>query len=231
MIDPIAIIPARGGSKRLPRKNVLPVCGKPLIEWTIRICLDSGVFSDVIVSTEDEEIAAISTKAGANVLSRPSEMATDTAHESLAYKQVLDTLAAKGVKPDYFCGVYATAALLNPDDLKQAYKKIRDTKADVLMGVSSYPIHPFKALEETQNGYLNMVYPEMCLKRSQEYPHYVASNGTFYFMRTKTFLIDPTYYPEKLAGYEIPLTRAVDVDILEDFKMLEFMLSRKLLLK
>lgn len=228
MTDPIAIIPARGGSKRLPRKNVLSVCGRPVIEWTIRTCHKSGIFSDVIVSTDDDEIIQVSKNAGATVIRRPSEMATDTAHESAAYNHVLETIAEKESPPDYFCGVYATAALLSPDDLQNAYKKALDTHADVLMGVSAYPIHPFKAMVQNAKGYLEMVNPEMGMKRSQEYPHYVASNGTFYFMRTQSFLIDSTYYPEKLTGYEIPASRAVDVDTMEDFETLEFMLSHKL---
>jgi N-acylneuraminate cytidylyltransferase len=195
-----------------------------MIEWTIRICQESNIFSDVIVSTDDKEISAVSKKAGAAVIERPNEMATDTAHESLAYKHALEIVTEK---PDYFCGIYPTAALIMANDLKKAYRKIQDTGADALMGVSSYPIHPFKALEETKDGYLRMVYPEICLKRSQEFPHYVASNGTFYFLKTEAFLKNPTYYQEKLTGYEVPPNRAVDVDTKEDFEMLELILSQR----
>lgn len=223
----IAIIPARGGSKRLPRKNILPVNGRPMIAWTIETAIKSGIFDSVIVSTDDDEIGNIAQKEGARHIKRPAEFSTDSAHEHDAYRHVLDTLKAEGVVPDAFCAIYPTAALLLPEDLQGAYKALKDKNADVVMGVSAYPIHPFKSLEEGPNGFLKMVYPDWCKKQSQTYPHYVASNGTLYFMRTTPFLAAPNYYPEKLASYEIPYERAVDVDTHEDYKMLDFMMEYK----
>ena len=222
---PIAIIPARGGSKRLPRKNVLPIGGKPMLAWPIAACLESDVFQSVIVSTDDTEIADVAAKAGARVIIRPPETATDTAHESMAYKHVLDTIAAENITPAFFCGVYATAILLNAQDFRGAFQEIQRSNADVVMGVSGYDRHPYKALEQTPEGDLKMVHPEWCLQRSQLYPHYVASNGTLYFFRTAAFLKNPTYYPEKLAGYEIEAARAVDIDTEEDYKLAEFMMQ------
>jgi len=221
---PIAIIPARGGSKRLPRKNVLPIGGKPMLVWPIEACLESGVFQSVIVSTDDDEIAVAAQKAGARIIIRPPETATDTAHESMAYKHVLYTLAAENITPAYFCGIYATAILLESQDFQGAFKKIQTSGADVVMGVSSYDLHPYKALEKAPSGHLKMVHPEWCLQRSQLYPHYVASNGTLYFFRTAAFLKNPSYYPEKLAGYEIEGTRAIDIDTEEDYELAEFMM-------
>lgn len=226
-MKPVAILPARGGSKRLPRKNILPVAGRPMIGWTIETCLKSNVFDSVIVSSEDEEIKKVAIEEGARVISRPPEFATDTVHEFLAYRHVLDTLAGEGEQPEYFCGVYPTAIALLPEDLAGGYKKIVDDRADVVIGVSTYDIHPYKALEKSANGYLQPVYPEWCPKQSQTFPHYVASNGTFYFHRTAYFLNHPTYYPEKLGGYEIPAERAVDVDTPEDYKLLNFMMEYK----
>ena len=220
----IAIIPARGGSKRLPRKNVLLVRGRPMIGWTIETALKSGIFDSVIVSSEDDEIGEIATKEGAGFIKRPQEFATDSAHEHDAYRHVLGKIEKS---PEFFCALYPTAALLLPEDIKGAYKALLEKKADVVMGVSTYPIHPFKSLEEGADGYLKMVYPEWCKKQSQTYPHYVASNGTLYFFRTESFLASPDYYPEKLAAYEIPLERAVDVDTPEDYKMLDFMMEHR----
>jgi len=221
----IAIIPARGGSKRLPRKNILPVNGRPMIAWTIETALKSKLFDAVIVSTDDDEIAKLSEQKGARAIKRPAEFSTDTAHEHDAYRHVLDTLKDEGTTPEFFCALYPTAALLLPEDLQGAYKTLKDKNADVVMGVSAYPIHPFKALEEGPDGFLSMVHPDWCKKQSQTYPHYVASNGTFYFMRTAPFRADPNYYPAKLAAYEIPASRAVDVDTQEDYKTLDFMME------
>jgi pseudaminic acid cytidylyltransferase len=217
----VAIIPARGGSKRLPRKNVLPLLGKPLIQWVIKACIKSNVFEKVLVSTDDMEISGLANSAGANVILRPDHMATDEAHESLAYMHVLNTLIEQNCKPSHFCAVYPTAVLLEPSDFKEAYKLFKDSDADALMSVTAYDIHPYKALTANKDGYLEMIYPEHCKQRSQTYPHYVASNGTFYFFRTESYLENPNYYPEKLIGYEISSERAVDVDTIEDFNKLK----------
>lgn len=211
-----AIIPARGGSKRIPRKNIAPLGGLPLLAHPVKACLAAGIFDHVIVSTEDAEIAAVAEKYGARAVARPPELSSDTAEETDAYVHALGVLAAEGVNPGFFCAVYPTAAFVTSGDLRNSYEKMKSGAADVLMGVSSYPIHPFKALEENESGFLRMVYPERCLERSQTYPHYVASNGTFYWFRTENFLEKPDYYPEKLAGYELPRDRAVDIDTPED---------------
>lgn len=225
----IAIIPARGGSKRLPRKNILPICGKPIIQWTIDNCIKSAIFERVIVSTDDEEIAKIAGEASAEVVMRPAHMATDEAHEFDAYLHVLAKLESEiGAYPITFCGVYPTAALIEPADYKNAYEKFIKSDADTLMSVTGYDIHPYKSLETNSSGYLRMVYPQFCKERSQTYPHYVASNGTFYFMRTEPFLLKPNYYPEHLVGYEIPSNRAVDVDTLDDFRLVEFFMRHRI---
>lgn len=211
-----AIIPARGGSKRLPRKNILPVLGQPMVAYSIQACMESKIFDEVIVSTEDAEIKKIAEQYGARVIDRPAEMATDTAHESLAYKHVIETLKAEGKDPQFFCGVYATALMLQASDLKDSYAVISDSDADVLMAVSEFPIHPYKALQKNDKGYYEMVHPVECKQRSQLYPDYVASNGTFYWFRVETFSKEANYYPEKLATYKIPFERAPDIDTQED---------------
>ncbi|MCD8562628.1 MAG: pseudaminic acid cytidylyltransferase [Alphaproteobacteria bacterium] len=224
-MKPLAIIPARGGSKRLPRKNILPVMGKPMIVWPVEAALESGVFESVIVSTEDEEIADICRQYGADVVKRPLELATDTAMEIEVYAQVLESLPAA---PDMFCAIYATAVLLEPQDFQKSYETFSARPdADALMSVSEFPIHPFKALSEDDNGFLEMVHPKECLQRSQTYPRYVASNGTFYWLRTNAYNKQKTYYQPALLPYILPANRAVDIDTAEDLKMAEAMLRIK----
>lgn len=218
----VAIIPARGGSKRIPRKNIKPFMGKPMIAWPIESALKSGAFSSVVVSTDDGEIGAIAQKYGARFIKRPPELATDEIDELPAYLHVLDILKGEGVEPDYFCGVYATAVLVAPQDFAQSFRVIDSPpEADVVMGVSGYPIHPYKALLSGKDGYLDMMFPVECDWRSQLYPKVVASNGTFYWFRTSSFRKAPNYYPERLRGYELPPQRAVDMDTEEDFKWAE----------
>lgn len=210
----VAIIPARGGSKRIPRKNIVEIGGKPILAHTIRIAQDSGLFSDIIVSTEDAEIAEIAKKYGATVSNRPAELATDTAMEIDVYAQVLGTLREL---PDFFCAIYPSAIFIHPQDLKNAHDLLQtDPKTNVVMGVSAYDIHPFKALIPDSSGNLSMVHPQECTQRSQTYPPYVASNGTFYWFRTAHYLKNRTYYPQHLKGYVLPRTRAVDIDTTDD---------------
>ena len=224
-MKPVAIIPARGGSKRIPRKNIADMNGLPMLAYPVKAALESGVFSHVIVSTEDQEIKEIARKYGAEALDRPPELAGDEAFETEVYKQVLGTLEEL---PEFFCGIYPTAILLEPEDFKKSFALFDEKpQSDVIMSVSRYPIHPFKAMEESGEGYLQMVHPKECLMRSQTYPHYVASNGTFYWFRTRAFQNNPSYYQKHLRGYELPASRAVDIDEPEDLKMARAMLKIK----
>jgi pseudaminic acid cytidylyltransferase len=228
----VAIIPARGGSKRLPRKNILPFMGEPMLSHPLRAALDSGVFSRVIVSTEDEEISGIARKYGAEISSRPPEFATDTAHELDACLYAIDELVAAGEKePEAFCVIYATAVFLKPEDF-QASVKLLDgpPQADSVMGVSGYNYHPYKAMTRGDDGYLQMMYPVECMWRSQLYPHVVASNGTLYWLRTETLRAgrEKEYFQDRLVPYEIPFERAVDMDTLDDLRQAEMMARLRL---
>ncbi len=216
-MKPIAIIPARGGSKRIPRKNIVDINGKPMIAYAIETALKSEVFSEVIVSTEDAEIKEISQKYGARVVDRPDELATDIVFETDVYKHVLSTFDEL---PSFFCGIYATAIFIEPQDLRDSFAMIEeDSDVDILMSTSRYQIHPFKALRKNDQGYMEMVYPKECLMRSQTYPDYVASNGTFYWCKIESYLKNPSYYPEKLKAYILPSYRGLDIDEPEDLEI------------
>ena len=219
MTKAVAVIPARGGSKRLPRKNIADFMGKPMLAWPVEAALKSGVFSDVMVSSEDGEIGAVAEKYGALFIRRPPELATDEVDELDAYRHVIDLLTEDKKRPDYFCGLYATAVFLQPEDFVQSLRAMEVApRPDVVMGVSGYPVHPYKSLIMNEIGYLQPMFPvenEWC---SQRYPKAVASNGTFYWFRTESFLRNQTYYPERLSGYELPLERAVDIDTPEDYE-------------
>lgn len=219
----LAILPARGGSKRIPRKNIHPFLGRPMISWPVETARQSGLFDRIVVSTEDEEISRIAREAGAEPIARPPEMATDTAHELEACLQVLDALNARGEPdPDAFCVIYPTAVLIAPEDLAGGRALLDGPpEADVVFGVSGYPIHPYKALVKNEAGYLAPMFPVETKMRSQFYPHVTASNGTFYWLRTEAFRRLRAYYVERLAGYEIPAERAVDIDMPEDLARAE----------
>lgn len=221
----MAIIPARGGSKRIPRKNIADMNGKPMIVYPITSALESGVFSAVIVSTDDAEIKSIALANGAQVSDRPAALATDQAFEINVYEYVLEEMPKA---PDHFCAIYPTSVFLTPDDFQRSYEIISaDTETDVIMGVSHYPLHPFKALLPDNNGYLHMVHPKECLQASQTYPDYVASNGTLYWFRTQAYFEHKSYYTPRLKPFIIPYDRAIDIDFPEDLAFARALMHAK----
>lgn len=225
-MKPIVIIPARGGSKRVPRKNIVDLNGSPLITYAIATCLKSDLFSKVIVSTEDMEIADIARQYGATVDARPTELAGDKVSASRVCKELLQRCYDSENYPEMFCMVYAMAAFLTPNDLIESAALLKD--CDCVMGVSSYPIHPYKAMVE-ENGGLRPLWPEENSKQSQNYPDTVASNGTFCWLRTNVFLKNENFYPSNLKGFVIPLDRAVDIDTPADLELARELMRKKTL--
>jgi len=207
----VAMIPARGGSKRIPRKNIIDFSGKPMIGYVIETAHKTELFDAILVSTEDEEIAEVAKKFGAEIIPRDHALA----HDDVSFTDVcLDVIERRPAAR--FCCLYATAILLTIDDIIQSGRLLDvDPPADVVMGVSSYPIHPYKAMREVE-GFLKPEWPDENIKQSQDFPYFTASNGTIYWARTDTFLRNRTFFPEKLRGYEVPPERAVDIDTPED---------------
>lgn len=214
-----AIIPARGGSKRLPRKNIAVLAGKPLLQHVIENAYESGLFSTIVVSTEDSEIANIASDAGAEIHARPEELATDQSSVVQVCMDVLLNGDHAFERYERFCCIYPTAAFLMPSDLIYSRKLMDEPPSSrVIMGVSSYPIHPYKALVVNELGFLTPKWPEKNRLKSQAFHKMVASNGTFYWAQVKAFLSDPTFYPKDLKGYEVPAERAIDIDTPEDLE-------------
>ncbi|MEZ5902356.1 MAG: acylneuraminate cytidylyltransferase family protein [Alphaproteobacteria bacterium] len=227
----IAIIPARGGSKRFPRKNIALLDGKPLLTYPLKVVRDSNQFEEVFVSTEDSEISDIAKRAGARVHDRKVEFATDTAHELDACLDLLDDWEASGKKiPDYICVIYPTAILIEEQDLVKSCEILKEnSETEVVMCVSEFNYHPYKSLTVNEQGYLEMMFPVECKQRSQSYPSFVASNGTFYWVHVETLRKNriKSYYQDRLKPYIIPYERAVDIDYPEDLKKAELMIKMR----
>lgn len=215
-MKPIAIIPARGGSKRLPRKNILPLGGKPLLARVIDCCQVSKLFSKVIVSTEDEEIAEIAKDAGAYVYARSLSLAEDRS----TVVEVCEDVLIKG-EYDLFCCVYATAALLTPKTLERSFEFFKTSfNADVVMGVSSYNYSPVQALKVDSNESAELLLPHYLGVQSQFQPEFRVSNGTFYWGRKEAFLKEKTFYSKKLFVFDVPEKEVCDVDTQDDYERL-----------
>jgi CMP-N-acetylneuraminic acid synthetase len=209
----IAIIPARGGSKRLPRKNILSLGGVPLVSRVIRTAQGSGIFDDIIVSSEDYEILDIAQEEGVIAHSRPLQLASDRSTVVDTCIEALQTHPGK-----VFCCIYATAVMLSEETLRVAAEMFLSTKSSsVLMGVSKYNYHPVQALTVTDDGNAKLLFPKYKSLQSQFYPLARVSNGTFYWAKVDTFLKEKTFYSQSLALFDVPDSEVCDVDTEEDY--------------
>lgn len=212
----IAIIPARGSSKRLPRKNILPLDGIPLLARVIRTLKRSSIFEEIIVSTENEEISDIAKKENAKVHIRPNNLAKDSA---TVVETCLDVLSKNPSK--IFCCVYATAALLSASTLQKSLKKFKYNKnVNVLMGVSEYNFRPEQALKIENDGFAKMLLPEFNIKNQKKYSITRVSNGTFYWARSEKFIKEKTFYSTKLKTFDVSIKEVSDIDTSDDYEEL-----------
>lgn len=198
-LQSIAIIPARGGSKRLHRKNIRLVNGKPLLSYPICSALSSGCFDKVIVSSDDHEILGIGADNGAETFLRDTSLSNDMA----TVDQVcLDVLSHHNYLSSYsFCCIYPTSIFLTSDDFV-ASMNILDEETDFVMGVSNYNFHPFQAMK-VENSYLKQMWPEYDELKSQQYPEMYVSNGSLYWAKTEVFKKEKTFYGNRLKGFAV----------------------------
>ena len=219
--SPICVIPARGGSKRFPRKNLATFRGKSLLALTVETALDSGVYSRVMVSTDDPEIAAAARGAGADVRDRPEHLSGDFITLEPVLIDAADWIAERsGVAPPVGSVMLTTSPLRTADDVRGAYRKFRESDADFVMIVSRYIKSPFLALEE-RNGVTALMFPE--LARRQPSPTVWVDTGMAYFANMDALREERTFYGRKLVTYEVPVERAIDVDEPYHLRLAEFL--------
>jgi len=218
---PICIIPARGGSKRLPRKNIIDVDGKPIIVWTIEQAIKTGVFEKVIVSTEDKIIADTVLKwTAADVWVRPESLATDT---STVDEVCLDVLTKYENKlPKNFCCLYATSILRSVADITESYNMLCNEKVDSVMTITEYEQYPHQALNINDNCEISIQWPELLMMKRQIRPHLVVDAGSIYWANTDAFIENKNFYCDSMKGFQVPRNRAIDVDVEEDLEILMF---------
>ncbi len=215
----VAIIPARGGSKRLPRKNIADFYGKPIIAHTIAAALESKLFESVIVSTEDDEIATISETYGAEVHRRNTLLASDSAK---VVDVCLDLLAEKekgGDKYDVMCCLLATSPLRNASHIKEAYQLFEEYGSRFVMAVTQFSKSPWQALRINENGSLSPMWPEWVNIRSQDRPQLLVDNGSTYIVDVDASRIQKSFYGEELRGYVMAPEYSVDIDEPTDLEL------------
>lgn len=214
----LCIIPARGGSKRIPRKNVKPFLGKPMLAYSIEAALATGLFDEVMVSTDDEEIAEVARQYGAKVpFMRSAETANDFATTADVLKEVLANYQKMGVEFDNFCCCYATAPMIQSEDIASAFDRLVSTVFTCVYPVVqfSYPI--WRCLDLAEDGTMKRHWPEFENSRSQDLPKEYHDTGTFYWYKTKEWLAGNIV----VGGIEVDETRIQDIDTETDWKLAE----------
>lgn len=217
----IAMITARGGSKRIPRKNIKPFLGKPIIEYSIEAALKSGCFDEVMVSTDDEEIADIARKAGAKVpFLRSAETSNDFATTSDVILEVLQQYEKQGQTFDYCCCIYPTAPFVTAKKLQDAMERLTGSDADGLVPVVNFSYPPQRAfvIEEEQ---LIFKYPEFMNSRSQDLPKHYHDVGQFYLLRTSSFLESHKLFGGKVLPLVVSELEVQDIDNETDWQLAE----------
>lgn len=219
----VAVIPARGGSKGVPRKNVRPIGGVPLVTRAVRSLLAAGV-PLVVVSTDDDEIAQVATAAGARVVRRPGELAGDQASSESALLHVLGALAAEGVEPEVTVFVQATSPFIEPDDVAGAVASVLEGRADVAFSVTPTDLHVWR---EGPDGPEGVNHDKRVRLRRQDREPEFAETGAFYAMRTSGFLEHEHRFFGTVHMVAVDPETAVEIDTFDDFALAELIHERR----
>jgi CMP-N-acetylneuraminic acid synthetase len=223
---PLCIIPARGGSKRLPRKNIVLLAGKPLLGWAIEAAQESRVFDQICVTSEDSEIQAVAREYGTDVIhQRAPGLATDTAQVKQVCVDVLRDLEAQDIFYKAFGVLLTTTPLRRPEDLRIAWNQFQGSDADVLMSVTRYDQPPQRALA-IRNGFLTPFFGHKYYGPRQELEPLYRHDGTVIYANVQPFLRTGEFYQERLLPFEIDSRHAVDVDQPLDLAWIEFLIRQ-----
>ena len=217
----IAITTARGGSKRIPRKNIKEFCGKPILAYSIEAAKNAGIFDTVMVSTDDEEIAAIAKEYGAEVpFYRSEKTANDYAATKDVLMEVLEEYEKRGEHFDSLCCIYPTAPFLTADKLQKAAALLEEKQADSVVPVVRFGFPPQRGVV-MEDGYLKFKWPEYELARSQDLEPFYHDAGQFYFMRSESFHAQEKLVMAKTVPLELDEMEVQDIDNEVDWKMAE----------
>ncbi|MDR2145847.1 MAG: pseudaminic acid cytidylyltransferase [Tannerella sp.] len=217
----IAIIPARGGSKRIPGKNIKSFLGKPMLSYAIGACKNAGIFSEIMVSTDSDEIAEVALNNGANVpFMRSSQTADDFAATFDVLEEVVCNYKNAGREFDYICCVYPCVPFLSGQTLQDAYNQLIASDNDALQPVCKYPV-PIEWAMKIENGLLVPNDRNAQLIRSQDLAPKFFDAGMFYMIRSIAFFREKTLIPAKTMAYIMDEREVQDIDTIDDWKLAE----------
>jgi N-acylneuraminate cytidylyltransferase len=220
----LLVIPARGGSKRIPRKNIKSFHGRPIIEWSIRAAISSNVFDQVMVSTDDEEIAGTAKTLGVRVpFMRPTELSGDLAGTQEVVRHAIEWFVKNESAPEFVCCLYATAPFVMPSDLVKAMALLEEGAVDFVVPVTSYAYPIQRALNVQADGRLCMIHPELAASRSQDLVQAYHDAGQFYCGTSSAWLSNRSVFNANTLAFQLPRYRVQDIDDLDDWTRAELM--------
>ncbi|HRF12860.1 pseudaminic acid cytidylyltransferase [Candidatus Accumulibacter contiguus] len=220
----LAIIPARGGSKRIPRKNVKLFCGKPMIAWSIDAAHASGLFDHIVVSTDDIEISEVAKAYGAEVpFMRPAALSDDHTGTSPVVAHAIEWYRAQGGMPDPVCCIYATAPFVSTADLQRGLQLLTDSGSDFAFSVTRYTFPIQRAIKLTEEGRVQMFQPAHFNTRSQDLEEAFHDAGQFYWGRAAAWIADKPVFSTIAMPVILPRHRVQDIDTPEDWERAEWM--------
>jgi N-acylneuraminate cytidylyltransferase len=220
----LAVIPARGGSKRIPRKNIKLFGGKPMIAWSIEVALQSGCFDRVLVSTDDPEIAQVAQAHGAEVpFVRPPELSDDHTGTIPVIAHATQWLTDHGTLASQVCCIYATAPFVQAQDLKRGLAMLQSSGADYAFSVTSYAFPIQRAVRITPDQRVEMFQPDQFNTRSQDLEEAWHDAGQFYWGQAAAWLAQKPLFTQQATGVRLPRHRVQDIDTPEDWNRAEWM--------
>jgi N-acylneuraminate cytidylyltransferase len=220
----LAVIPARGGSKRIPRKNIKPFGGRPIIAWSIQAAIKSGCFSRIIVSTDDAEIAEVAIAHGAEVpFIRPLELSNDYAGTIPVVAHAIEWQNNHGQAPSEVCCIYATAPFILADDIQRGLHILQEARADYAFSVTTYAFPIQRAVRITSRHRVEMFEPKKFHTRSQDLEEAWHDAGQFYWGKADAWLAQKPLFGPDSAPVILPRFRVQDIDTIEDWEYSELM--------
>lgn len=214
----LAVLPARGGSKRIPRKNIKVLGDKPIIAWSIEAALNSGCFDDVIVSTDDEEIADVAKQFGANVpFFRPAALADDHTETIPVVRHTIDWFLSEGKEIEQVCCIYPTAPFISIADIEAGLRILNDSKCDFVLPVTTFDYPVQRALRVDEEGKIEMLDARYYHKRSQDLEVCWHDAGQFYWGTASAWLSSDAIFGPRAIAMRIPRERVRDIDTPEDW--------------
>lgn len=229
----LGVVPARGGSKRVPNKNVREVGGKPLIAYTIEQTKQSEMLKRTIVSTEDDEIKEVTKKYGGEVpFNRPNELASDTATSDDVILHALNWFDQNDETFDIVAMIQTTTPFRTSDDIDSALRKLIESDADSVISVSEFDVPPVWAVKQDENDHLNSHFKAGYLwadeiPRSQDTPTLYHPNGAIFAAHVKEFYEQQSFYTNNTLGYNMPRSRSLDIDEPFDLEMAQALMNSR----